>query len=357
VRLVTALLPAIVAFTATAAGAAAPATAAATAKAAKADEAPPGANVTLAIEATTPRGPWRMRVTNDGDVPVTLVADAHLLALDVTPRSSRKTEHCELPGDMRPQDDLARPLVLPPHRSYAERFEPRLYCLEGARLDALAPGSIVTATLGWAGKGTRPPLVIAPIEGVEPRVAAAKSIKSAAIALPDEPTPVPVLRRDEAPIGTRLETNLSLETGRSVDAASRSDIVIPVTIANRGARAVIVRFRPETLVFDVVGPTGAAHCAWPTLPSAANRDLFTTLAPGASTSLSLLLSAYCSPRVLAQAGLYVARATLDTRSASGAEIGLRSFDGQVIATSPTAIRLRKAAVPEPLVRPVLERSP
>ncbi len=61
--------------------------------------------------------------------------------------------------------------------------------------------------------------------------------------------------------------------------------------------------------------------------------------------------------MLAQAGLYVVRATLDTRSASGAEIGIRSFDGQVIATSPTVVRLRKGSEPEPLVRPVLERAP
>ena len=48
----------------------------------KAEDAPPPPNVTLEIEASSPRGPWRMRVTNQGDVPVTIVADARLLALD-----------------------------------------------------------------------------------------------------------------------------------------------------------------------------------------------------------------------------------------------------------------------------------
>jgi hypothetical protein len=357
VRVVTGgLLPALVVFTATTAGAAAPPPTPAAARRTqpKTEEILPAANVTLAIEASTPRGLWKMRVTNDGDVPVTLAADARLLSLDVTPRSARKAEHCELPAEMRPQDDLGRPLVLPPHRSYAERFEPRLYCIDGARLGALAPGGIVTATLGWSGKGSHPPLVISPIEGVEPRVAPAKSIRSAAISLPDEPTPAPVPHRDEGTPATHADANLSLETGRSVDAATVSDIAIPVTLTNKGSRATIVRFRPEALGFDVVGPQGTIHCGWPVLPSPPSRDVFTTLGPGASTSLTVVLAAYCNPKALGQSGLYLVRGTLDTRGGSGAEIGIRSFDGQVIATSPTAVRLRRGTAIEPLVRPTLE---
>jgi hypothetical protein len=322
----------------------------------KAEDALPSANVTLSIEASTPRGPWKMRVTNEGDVPVTIVADARLLALDVTPRSARKAEHCELPNEMRPEDDLSRPLVLPPKRSYAERFEPRLYCLDGSRLDALAPGAIVVATLGWAGHGTHPPLVVSPVEGLDVQVAPSKSIKSAPIALPDEPTPTPApaQQAESAPM-VRVEANLALRSARSIDAASSSDIAIPVTLTNNGRRAVILRFRPETLGFEVVGPRGAEHCSWSALPSAPTRDLFTTLDGGSQTSLTVLLSAYCRARVLTQSGLYVVRASLDTRKASGAEIGIRSFDGQVIATSPTLVRLRRGTEVEPLVHPALER--
>jgi hypothetical protein len=338
----------------------------------KAEDAAPPPNVTLAIEASTPRGPWKMRVTNQGDVPVTIVADARLLALDVTPRSARKAEHCELPGEMRPEDDLSRPLVLPPKRSYAERFEPRLYCLDGSRLEALAPGAIVIATLGWAGHGTHPPVMVSPVEGLEAQVASSKSIRSAPIALPDEPTPsftpqpegaVPASIKADAPASTkgdasasrRVEADLVVQSATSVDAASSSDIAIPVTLTNKGHRAAIVRFRPETLGFDVVGPQGADHCSWSALPSAPTLDLFTTLGAGAQTSLTVLLSAYCSARVLARSGLYVVRASLDTRKAPGAEIGLRTFDGQVIATSPTVVRLRRGTEVETLTHPSLER--
>ena len=68
-----------------------------------------------------------------------------------------------------------------------------------------------------------------------------------------------------------------------------------------------------------------------------------------------MLSAYCPVRVLTTAGLYVVRASLDTRKASGADIGIRSFDGLVIGTSPTVVRLRRGSGTEPLVRPALER--
>lgn len=316
----------------------------------------PAADIKLTLEASTPRGVWTMRVTNEGDVPVTLVADARLLALDVTPRDARKPEHCELPADMRPDDDLGRPLVLPPKRSYAERFEPRLYCLDGRRLDALTPGAIVVGTLGFAGRGKRPPFVVSPIEGLEAKAAPLKAIVSAPIGLPDEARPAlaPVFASRDAALALRPEPTLSLRAPTAVDAVHPDDIAIPVTLANTGHRASIVRFRPETVGFDVVGPTETTHCAWVALPSAPTRELFMTLAAGGETSLTLLLSAYCPTRALTRSGLYVVRAFFDTRKASGADIGVRSFDGQVIAVSPTLVRLRHGSVADPLVRPQLQ---
>jgi hypothetical protein len=214
--------------------------------------------------------------------------------------------------------------------------------------------------------------MVSPVEGLEAQVASSKSIRSAPIALPDEPTPSLTSQPEgaapsstkadasasttaDASVSRRVEADLVVRSATSVDAASSSEIAIPVTLTNKGRRAAIVRFRPETLGFDVVGPRGADHCSWSALPSAPTRDLFTTLGAGAQTSLTVLLSAYCSARVLARSGLYVVRASLDTRKASGAEIGLRTFDGQVIATSPTVVRLRRGTEVETLAHPSLER--
>jgi hypothetical protein len=312
--------------------------------------APP--NVSLSIEAPTTHGAWKMVVTNDSDVPVTIVADARLLSLEVTPRGAHKAERCELPQDMRPQDDLGRSLVVPPKRSYAESFQPRLYCLEKSRLDALAAGSIVVATLGFGGRSARPPFEVSPVEGMEQRVGPLKAITSPPVSLPDEPTAAPA--REGTGVLAGAGGSFVLQTPRSVDAASASEITIPVTLTNTGHRATVVRFRPEMIAFDVLGPRGADHCAWPALPTAANRDLFTTLAAGTPIGLSLVLTAYCPARVLEQSGLYVVRASFDTRKASGAEIGIRSFDGQVIATSPTVVRLHRGLHAQPFVRPLLQ---
>ena len=55
-----------------------------------------------------------------------------------------------------------------------------------------------------------------------------------------------------------------------------------------------------------------------------------------------------------QAGLLVVRPSLDTRNASGTDVGLHSFDGEVMALTPTVIRLHRGAVSQPMVRPRLE---
>jgi hypothetical protein len=315
-------------------------------------ETDPLANVTLTIEAPTTRGPWAMRVVNDGDVPVRIVADARLLSLEVLPRGAREPVRCELPPDMRPEDDLERPLVLPSHKAYRENFEPTLYCLGNKRLDALAPASIVIARLGWKGRTARF-LEVSAIEGIEPKVAARPFVDSPPIALPDEPTPPPMPAPTESDALADLP-RLSLRSAVSVDAESTSRMEIPVTLRNDGARPVVVRFRPETLRFDVLSQEKTEHCAWPALPGAPQRDLFSTLRPKGTTSLNVTLSTYCPAHTFDQAGLYLVVVHLDTHAASGATLGLHTFDGEVAATLPTAVRLRRGRAPKVPPGPHLE---
>ncbi|MGO9836402.1 MAG: hypothetical protein ACLP1X_19550 [Polyangiaceae bacterium] len=307
-------------------------------------------NVTLRIEAPTTRGTWSMRLANEGDVPVRIVADARLLALEVVPRGARNALHCELPADMKPENDLERPLVLPPHRAYSESFEPRLYCPDAKRLDALAPGSIVVAHLGWRGHAARY-LEVSPIEGIEPKIAGRASIDAPPIVLPDEPTPTP---SQTTPDVLADLPRLSLRSAVSVDAESASKIEIPVTLRNEGTRAVVVRFRPETLRFELLGPESVDHCAWPSSAGAPILDQFVTIRPKGTTSLSVVLVAYCGAHALDQSGLYLVVARLDTREASGATLGLHTFDGEVTATSPTVVRLHRGRAPKVLPRPKLE---
>jgi hypothetical protein len=316
-------------------------------------EANPPPALRLAIDATTTRGAWTMLLTNDGDVPVRIVADARLLSLDVSPRSARAPVRCELPDDMRPAGDLDRVLIVPPKRSYAEYFEPRLYCFGPGKLDALVPGAIVVARLGWSNgpKGGGPPFEASPIEGVEPQVAPMRSVESLPIALPDERTAwvtAPQIRPDLAADPPRL----SLQAATSVDAIAPNDITIPVTLRNDGTHAVTVRFRPEVIGFDIAGPNGVERCAWPAVPAAAMREMFTTLAPKESATLELTPSSYCTGHGLDRSGLILVRPRLDTRNASGAAVGLRTFDGEVTSTTTTIVRLHRGAAPPPPVLPL-----
>ncbi len=314
----------------------------------------PTPDVKLTIQAPTQRGTWTMRVTNDGSVPVRLTADARLLVLDVTPRGATKPVRCELPADMRPGDDMERPLVLPPGRAYVEHFEPRLYCFGQKLLDALAQGSIVVGRLGWrGGNKTHPPFEVASIAGVEPELAPLKDIASPPIGLPDEPSAsletTPTRRPDDPD-----PTTLTLRGPVSIDAQLATGISVNVTLHNGGKRAVIVRLRPETLRFGVTGPHGPEDCHWPLAPVAAMHELFSTVPAGGNADLSVLLNAYCAGHSFDDPGLIVVRPELDTRKASGADLALRTFDGRVVATSPTVVRLHQGLQHPRLQHPHLE---
>lgn len=296
-----------------------------------------------------------MRVSNHGEVPIHLAADARLLTLEVTPRGARAPVRCELPAEMRPGDELESALVVPPGRTYAETFEPRLYCFGAAKLEALSSGATVVVRLGWPGPANSPPFAVAAVEGVEPEVSSLKSLEGLPIALPDERTPPldPPAPAEHAV--SELETpRLVLADAPAIDAFSAEGIEIPVTLRNEGKQPVVVRFRPETLGFDVIGPDSVQTCTWPTAPSAPVREAYTRLPPAGAASLSVLLSAYCSGHALDQAGLYVVRPRLDTRRASGEAIGYRTFDGLVVAVAPTIVRLRRGNVAPSLRRPRLE---
>ncbi len=296
-------------------------------------------------------------MTNAGDVPVAIAADARVLSLEITPRGERKPTRCELPADMRPADNLDRALVLAPGRSYTEAFEPRLYCFGERGLGALVPGAIVVARLGWpptSRDGTRQ--AVWPLEGVEPARSSLPSLVSAPVALYDDPTPTPTAvatpsAQDAEP------ANLHLRGSRSVDADSLESISVNVTLRNDGARPVCVRFRPDTLRFEVTTSAGTARCPWPVPPSAAMREALTTLRPGGSDTLSVLVSAYCPRQLFATPGLVVLRPELDTRKAGGEALDVRTFSGEVIATTPVVVRLHHGTSQPRLVRPAADPPP
>ena len=333
-------------------------------------------SLTLTVTAPAPDVAWTLRVANTGAVPLKIIADARLLSFDVTPPASAVAEgapargkprarapkavHCALPADMRPRTDDDRTLVIPPARAYAEKFDPRIFCFGGRAAAALVPGATVVAHLGWPvvvrrGSAPRlaPPYAVTPIDGLEPAVAAAKEIVASPVEIG---TP---------PAGTKPEAAarpLSISTPAYLDTERAGDVSIGVTVANVSAATHSFLFRPETLVFEVTGPTGigvtdpspTVRCASDIDPGTSIREVFTTLAPRGRTSIGLLLKGFCPEGTFDHAGLYLVRARLDTRDASGAEVGLRTFDGEVASEKVTALRIRREAMPFPSRRPTLE---
>jgi hypothetical protein len=139
-----------------------------------------------------------------------------------------------------------------------------------------------------------------------------------------------------------------------------------VTVTNHTAATEQFLFRPETLAFEVTGPSGVGvtdpspivRCAWPGPPPAPIEEAYTRLTPNQSASITVLLSALCPDDTLRHPGLYVIRARLDTRRTSGASIGLRTFAGTVLAPGTTRLRVREWNGPRPPAgRPQLAEQP
>jgi hypothetical protein len=147
---------------------------------------------------------------------------------------------------------------------------------------------------------------------------------------------------------------MTATSGRWVDVESFSGIEVPVTLRNDGSHAVVVAFHPEVLRFDVVGPEGADSCTWPVQPGAPTREQFTPLAPGGTTTLVATLPSYCGEHTFDRAGAYFVRARIDTSRTGGSAIGVRAFEGMVVAAEPTVVRLHRGRAAPALVRPKLE---
>ena len=326
---------------------------------------PPPPSVSLTIEAPAPQSPWKMRVENTGAVPLRIVADARLLWFEITPPGAKKAVRCVLPADMRPQADLDRALVVPAKRSYSETFDPRLYCFGHAEAAALVAGAKVVAHLGFeAARAAKPvaPFEVSAIEGVEPVVGAAKDIAASPMTLPASesaapssasasasPTPAKA-QGDEPPFPPKL----TLSVPERVNAYRPRELTIAVSVHNEGARSITLIVRPETIGFDVIAPNGAVRCKWPMSIGGTVREAYTTLHAKARATVSVLLSALCPDNTFDQGGLYVVRPRLDTRGGAAASFGLKAFDGEVIGTTTTLLRIHHGKNPPKPQRPALD---
>src|SRR5262249_4735837 len=129
---------------------------------------------------------------------------------------------------------------------------------------------------------------------------------------------------------------------------------ITVTATNTGRRPMLAVIRPRELGFRINGPNGAIQCDAGPPTHAIPREGFSTIKPGGSVSLTILLTEVCPRETLRRPGLYRIKPTPQLGE-SGAEIGLSAYTGNVSVKTPTYLRL--LAGPEPFYSTVPKAAP
>jgi len=323
----------------------------------------PPPRIELRVDAPDLAGPWKMVVTNQGDVPVRFAADGRLLALEIQPKQDEaetpttkkrkaapRSTICKLPPELRPSgviDDRA--VVLGPGARYEEVVSPALYCFSDAGTKALVAGAEVTARLGFPGatKGAknatpRAPLIVEPAVK-DPTVSGLKELVSLPFVLPAPTASTAAASTTQAtndPNGPKIE----LEVPARVDTPNERTVSMTLIVRNAGGRSVPLHIRRDNLVIDLDGPDGSAHCGIPATKRGVAKDLFSTLAAGASKSVDVWVGEICPDVVFDRPGLYRLRASLAFPS-SGEAYSLKAWTQTVTAKEPTLVRVREGRLP------------
>ena len=330
-------------------------------------------NVSLSVTPGTAGGPWKLVVTNNGELPVLIAADPRVVSLELIPQNpSAKvaTLRCNLPDDARPSSDEGRELVVPAKRSWSASFDPLFYCFGAKERALLVPGTTVKARLGWpaprvaskaAKKGAAAtpaapsaPFVVSPVGASVGQLAPMKELEASTFTLTEAVTAAPPPASAAAASPSASETTpeakapLSITASEATDVGRGVDVPITLTVANESDRAVVTFFRSSTLAFTVNGPAGSVSCGSPRSIAQPFRELFTTIGVKAKSSTTLLISAFCPAGTFDEPGIYRVLPRLDTRGTSGRNVGLKTWDGETIAKTPALIRVRtqrKSALP------------
>lgn len=320
------------------------------ARAAPKKEALPAPSLKLSL-ATGP-GTWRIHLVNEGAVPVRIAADVRLVSLELTaPADGKKkpvTVTCSLPADARPSTDTGSDLVIPPTRSWSAPFDPLFYCFGAKERAALVAGTSVRARLGWTAKGTTP-FVASPVGAGVGQVANARVVEAAPVTI-DEAVTLPASSTAEP----GADEQVFLTTAETMDVSRGTEVGTAVTLVNDGDRSIALLYRPEMLLFRVLGPSGGVACGIPRQIPAPIRELYGSVGAHRKASLAVLVSATCPAGTFDEPGLYRITPRLDMTGASARSVGLATWDGIASAKKPLVLRVRNPRRPQPLPRPALD---
>ena len=293
-------------------------------------------------------------------------------------------------------------LLLRPGESYVESFDPRLFCFGKDAAARLVGGAVVHTRFGWeapkkpawsaakkkpdtgpfAVEGTAFPPEVMPLreltaptmvlrfnpspkrpapearpeeppadasapqpmaadakatDGKEPQPAATDAGATDA----KEPQPAATDAKAPAPPPPVVDENaprLELTGAPFIEASSTTRATITLTATNVGRRPMLVALHPRMLGFRIDGPDGVLRCSPMPPTHGIPRERFRTLAPGASSAMTLLLSEGCPRDAMRRPGLYRIQTTL-LAGESGAELGLAAYTDTVNTREPTLLRV------------------
>jgi hypothetical protein len=334
----------------------------------------PDPEIRLRVIAPSGQGPWLLRIDNEGGRFLRIPADVRLLHLtieggDTMARVKPRPVSCAAPPGLRTEGFPEKnAILLGPGESYAEAFDPRLFCF-GKDAQALAGGVVVRARFGWdppargakkvdppfAVEGTAFPAEVAPQkqlvaptfvlsypppeaddDEVDPPPPVEEA-KPAEDGKPPEVKPAPEVVDENAP---RIE----IKGTPWVDASSGARVTLTITATNVGHRAALVAVRSRMFAFRVNGPDGIERCGAAPPTRSIPREGFQTLKPGASVTQTLLVEEACGRELFRRPGLYRVTPTLHLDE-SGTEIGLAALTAIVRAKEPTLVRVQAGSEP------------
>ncbi len=347
------------------------------AKPAKAHETPlPPAQARVWVIAPSAKGQWYLRIDNDGDAPVLVIADVRLLSFEVRGWNDKRGEHekkgevCDGPAafGLEETTPFGRELVLDKGESYVEAFDPRLICF-GKQQKLLAPNVRVEPRYGfvphatghrgatekergpWVADAAAAPRAFAPVKRMNgpPFVLGgndqgdAKSDKdkeskpeaSSAPAKDHDPDRHPHGRKRKRYRAAKdaLGAAMSLTTDRWAEAAYGRDISFEVQAHNVGERPLWVVLRARQLSFRIYGGDGQAYCARPSSDHYVPRDMFELLQPGKHIHIPVVIQEQCPDLDLERPGLYAVVPTLHADN-NGGEYGIVALTGKVTTRDP-----------------------
>ncbi|MGC4063402.1 MAG: hypothetical protein QM784_01860 [Polyangiaceae bacterium] len=354
--------------------------------------------LTIRVRESGPTLPWLLRIVNEGDTPVDLVADTRLLWFEVKLPGQKKATTCKLPDALGPGAPEKRlKVTLEPGEGVQDLFDPRLYCFATGDQKLLVPDAEITPHFGWpaqpakkvwkGGKRVEEPVLQQPpyvAEGrsepapAEPEAAAAPqensakntakatsklAKKKAELAKKKAELEARAKVSDKELIGTTFELRseyaawsrrtdthpsnnpsapkppLALSLVQGSDVRAEHNATIQLTLLNQSSEATHVYFRRELVTFEVTGPKGVTLCNATPDARSPSREAFVKLTSGAKRSYVSRLAELCPRGTFATPGLYLVYARFDA-SEAGSDVGLHAFTGPVVSEIPAAVRIR-----------------